>query len=403
VSAGIGGGTIYAGNVVLSAKNTDTYAPNANAIAAGAVAGGGATATADDVDSTGNTKATSAAASIGDSTTITASGSVTVEAQNNFAEGSGGGAEGGAGGVLGAATASSSATLNGNSSVTLGNSVSIKSGRDPVTSPGGIALVASSTLATNDVVTLSSGGGIAGAGVSSTLNGTLTNSVTIGTSDTSTGTGDTLTSKGNIGVGTYTTVDALTNAEANTYGGSGVPNATATTNVTTNQTVTVGQKTTITALGDVNLTPGNQPSGFYHTTLSGLSSAQSYFYGVVGVPLATASTDLVSNATLTINSGDPAQNLQTAIQSGHNVTIGAFPGTPKPTADGTAHYDGAKLSTSASKSTPTSSTSSSVTDDGTITAGTFHELTINIPADPTNSANFVDATAVQVRASANSG
>src|SRR5262249_49811692 len=71
-------------------------------------------------------------------------------------------------------------------------------------------------------------------------------------------------------------------------------------------------------------------------------------------------------------------------------------GTPKPTADGTAHYDGAKLSTSASTSTPTSSTSSSVTDDGTITAGTFHELTINIPADPTNSANFVDATAVQV-------
>ena len=386
VSAGIGAGSsIYAGGVVVSAENADTYTPNANAITAGAVAGGGAYATAEDVDSNGKSEPTSATVNIGDTsgvpTTILASGTVTVTAQNNFAEGSGGGAEGGAGGALGVGTASSSATLAGNSSVTLGNQVSITSGSAATPNPGGIALVASSTLSADDLVTLSSGGAIAGAGINSTLNGTLTNSVTTGTSDA-------LDSTGNIGLGTYTTVDAQTNAEGNTYGLGGVPKSTASTDVTTGQSVTVGQGTTMTAVGDVDLTPGNEPSGQFNTSLSGLSNAQSYFYGLIGVPLATATTDLKSNAMLTIDSS-------ATIQSGQNVTIGAFPGAPAPTADGTAHYDGGQLSTSASTSTPSSSVSSQVIDNGTITAGIYHELDITIP-DKRNSGIFTDQSQIQV-------
>ncbi len=106
VTAGIGGGsTIYAGNVVVSATNNDTYAANANAVTAGGVAGGGAYATSEDDtispttgQPTSTMQPTSATASVGDlsgdHTTITAIGTVTIEAQNQFNEGSGGGAEG---------------------------------------------------------------------------------------------------------------------------------------------------------------------------------------------------------------------------------------------------------------------------------------------------------------------
>ncbi len=259
--------------------------------------------------------------------------------------------------------------------MTLGNFVTISSGTDPVANPGGIALVASSTLTTNDTVTLSSGGAIAGASVTSTLNATLNNTVTIGSGGT-TNSHDSFTSDGNIGLGTYTTVNAQTNAEANTYGGSGVGTSTATSDVTTNQGVTVGQGTTIMAVGEVGLTPGNAPSGLNsdNTVMSGLANAQTYFYGLIGVPLATATTDLVSSATLTIDSN-------VGIQSGQSVSIGAFPGTPTPTAVGTAHYDGGKLSTSASSSNSEESTSSTVTDNGTIMAGIYHELDITIPND----------------------
>jgi hypothetical protein len=226
--------------------------------------------------------------------------------------------------VINGSAATSDANLQGDASVTLGDSVSITSGTDPVAQPGGIVLVASSSLHANDLATLTSDGLTQDAGAHSNLNATPNNTVTLGQSDT-------LTSDGDIGVGTYTTSNAQTNSEVSTYGLSGIGVALATTDVTTTQSVTVDTGTKLTAFGNVNLTPGNEPNGLFNTVLSGLSNAQSYFYGAFDIPPATATTDLVSNASLTINAG-------VVIQSGQNVTIGAFPGTPTPTADGTAHY-----------------------------------------------------------------
>ena len=72
-----------------------------------------------------------------------------------------------------------------------------------------------------------------------------------------------------------------------------------------------------------------------------------------------------------------------------------LPGAPSPSADGTAYYDTSSLSTSASSSTPIESTTSSVTQNGTITAGIYHELNIVIP-DAQNSGIYTDATPIQV-------
>ena len=90
VTASLGGGTIYAGNVVVSAINNDTYAANANSVSGGAVAGGGAYATSENVNNPAaanpTAQPTSATAQIGDSTTIMAVGTVSIEAQNQFVE-----------------------------------------------------------------------------------------------------------------------------------------------------------------------------------------------------------------------------------------------------------------------------------------------------------------------------
>ncbi len=261
VSAGLGGGsTIYAGSVTVSANNMDTYSPTANSTNAAAVGASGAEATATTDNSSGSSSPTSATVNIGDTsgdnTNITATGTVTVTAQNQFAEFQGAGATGGAGGVANGSSVSSDATLAGKSSVSLGNNVAITSGTDTIV--GGIDIVASSALNTNDTVTLSAGGAIEGAATDSTIDATLTNSVI-------TGAGDNLTTSGDIGLGTYTTVDAQTNSEASTYGLAAVGTAYATTGVTSNQSVTVGANTTMTAFGNVNLTAGNDPTGdFQH-------------------------------------------------------------------------------------------------------------------------------------------
>ena len=180
---------------------------------------------------------------------------MTATAQNQFAEPSGSGAAGGAGGVANGSAVSSDATLTGTSSVNLGNKRQHHVGDRPQHQPRrhrarrfehpqyrrhrsrSVPAVPSKGAATN-----------------STLHATLTNSVT-------TGTGDHLTTSGNIGLGTYTTVDAQTNSEVNTYGLASVGIAYATTGVSTNQTVTVGANTIMSAFGNVNLTPGNEPTG----------------------------------------------------------------------------------------------------------------------------------------------
>ncbi len=385
-SAGIGGGsTIYAGTVTVSATNTDNYAPSASSTNAAALGASGAQATATDTTGSGSSSPTSATVNIGDTngddTTINATGTVTATAQNQFAEPAGSGAAGGAGGVANGSAVSSEAILAGTSSVNLGNNVSISSESDSSTNPGGIDLVASSTLNTTDTVTLTSGGALEGASTDSTLGAKLTNSVT-------TGTGDNLNTSGNIGLGTYTTVNAQTNSEVHTYGLAAVGVASATTSVTTNQSVTVGTNTTMTAFGNVNLTAGNEPTGAFSTDMAGLSNAQSYFIGLFAVPQATAVTTLTSNATLSIDTG-------AVVSSGQNVTIGAFPGAPSPTADGTAHYDSSTLNTSASSSTATNPTSSSVTEDGKITAGIYHKLDIVIP-NAGNAGVYTDTRDIQV-------
>ncbi len=186
------------------------------------------------------------------------------------------------------------------------------------------------------------------------------------------GSDDNLSTDADLTAATYTTGNAANTSEVTTYGGLAVGAAVASTDVTTNQTVSAGTGSSFVALGNVNFTPGEDDLG-NTTNLEGDAIAEGYVRGFIAVPTASASSDIKSNATLDVASGD-------SIGSGENTTIGAYPGTPSANADGSAQgYEIGFIPVSKHDSSPSTSTTSAVTIDGTVAAGIYHTLDITIP------------------------
>ncbi len=377
VNATLGAGNIGAYAVELSAQNNSEYLANVSSVNAALAGYSGASAT--------NSDTITAVATVASNTNIVATNAVEISAQDSFApvmfSGSTGQVSAGAGGVFVGNAASITTTLSGLANVVIGSGVTIIVMTPSInTNSPGIVLSASSTLTTNDVVTLSTGGLVDSANTGSQLTATLTNNVQTGASDN-------FDTNQSITMDTNTTVNALNSTGTNTWGilGSGAY-ATTDTDVTSNQSVTLGGSSTLMALGDVSLTPGDLSSydaskGLTTTTptvISGNSNAQSYVSAAIAVPGASATTNLTSNATLYVATGDQ-------IISGENTTVAADPGTTNPVAQGVGHGTsyilfGIPISyTNGSSSAPAGQTTSTVTLDGTITAGYYHELTIDIP------------------------
>src|SRR5208282_1508634 len=240
-------------------------------------------------------------------------------------------------------------------------------GSDLVSSPGGITIGASSSVTAIDTITQSAGGVVEILCDIDQIDVTLNNMVSIGQSAR-------LFSYGNIGIGTTTTIDAETTALLHTYGLAGGGTAAAYTNATSNQTVTVGQNATITAVGNINLTAGNDPTGLTTSTMTASSDAYAQAEGLAGFPDANMGTTATSNATLNVDTG-------ATINSGENTTVGAYPGSPDATqietTKGSAFWF--PINNGGTLTTVTPTTSSQFTNNGTITAGYYHELTIDIP------------------------
>lgn len=278
VSSGLGGGSILATTVDVTATNNSGFVPNINSINAAVVGGSGAYAN--------NTDKTTAIVSVANNVSIFATDAVNIAALNTYSERvptNGNTIAAGAGGVVNGTAAESTTTLVGASTVAIGSSVSINV-ESPVPSPtSGIFLTASSVLTTSDQVTLSSGGAIEGAGTDSSLSATLNNQVM--TSSSATGHDDFMTNQ-NIGIGTHSRVNASTDSEAHTWGVIGaVASSNATTDVTANEIVTLGQYTNLTAYQNINLTAGDDPTaGSDPSSIIGSANGQSYSRSLVAIP-----------------------------------------------------------------------------------------------------------------------
>ncbi len=365
-TAGLNGGAIRAGTVQVMATNISTYLPNVSSVNADLAGGSGAQAT--------NTDTTSASATVGDNTSIAATGAVAITAENLFFE-NGGSVSGGAGGVINGAAASSQTNLTGTASVVLGNAVGITVMAPPnAADTRGILLSASNTLNATDTVTLSTGAAIESDNTDSSLTAGLTNGVTVGA-------GDVLMTNANISAGTNTNVSAAITSQSSTGGlGAGTVSSGA-LDVTSNQTVTVGAGAALSAAGNIDLSAGvvHAPGVTDPTSLSGSVNAQSFVNGGVAVADAHATANVTSNAALNVAAG-------AVINSGENTNLAADPGTPSAVARGIGHATsyllfGIPISVTNGSSAPHTATSSNVTMDGAITAGYDRKLDITIPDD----------------------
>ena len=196
--------------------------------------------------------------------------------------------------------------------VFLGNSVSITSGTDPFQSPGRVLLNAYSTLDAVDNVTIQAYGVFAGGGADSEVDATLNNYVVIGQDNT-------ITSDGNIGAGTYNSVNAQALSSSTSGSAVGAAQASGYVTINSNQTVTVGTGTTIKAFGNINLTAGDDPTGQYSTNIYAVTNTQAYGDGLIDIPVTYYNASITSNTALNIENN-------TDIESGSNVIIGAFEG-----------------------------------------------------------------------------
>jgi filamentous hemagglutinin family protein len=290
---------------------------------------------------------------------------VTVLSQNTFRQvGSQDSAAAAGGGGVNGTGATSTLTIYGETNITFGSGAVIQSGFDPVSSPGAISVLATTSLSGNDSAYLSTGGAIQGAGVTSKLNATVNNNITLND-------GVTMTSYGSVTIGTYTNSTASTKALVNTWGAAAVGVAEATTEVTTNQTVTVGAAS-IFGFDNVYVTAGRYGFGYYDTILNNSSDAHGYVRGVIAIPDATATTNLKNFTSMSLAAGG-------VLSSAQDVYVGGYTGTLTPGVSSAGHgYELGFIPVTRSNDNPDQQSSSNVALNGTITAGLFHDLNIVI-------------------------
>lgn len=354
-------GTLHAGTTTLSATHTTNFAGQSNSVAASVVGGSGS--------QTKNTVYASTSTSLAANSVLAATGAVSINAADVLMETlSGNAASGAGGGVLTGAASLVDGEFTLNAAVILGTGVKITSGTDPVLNPGAIAIGAGILADVGDIATLNTGGVLDGAASQNTLTLTANTNVDVGSNDI-------LYSEGALGIGSYVQVEhASPQAYSNTYGLAAIGDSHASATVTANQTTHIGQGAAINGLGSVWATAGLDPSGSVPTLINSAPNAQAYAYGLIGVPIVDATADLTSNTTFTVDSG-------ASIKSALNVVLGGYPGAPSalPSASGAGDILG--VPTTTGTATPTTSTSSVVTMNGTALAGEYNTLVITV--DPT--------------------
>ncbi|MCU4179932.1 leukotoxin LktA family filamentous adhesin [Bosea sp. BH3] len=270
-----------------------------------------------------------------------------------------------AGGGINGAGATSTTEIDGTSRVVLGDNVTLAGGASPTAAPGSILIQAWSELFGDDTATLTTGGLLQGAGVSTRYRADVDNEVTLGLRNA-------LNSYGVINLGTYTIADVRANAYVSTYGLAGVGLADADVTIRTDNNVTVGANSALLGLYDVNITAGRDGSGQRTNNLSGNATALGYVRGLIAVPDADASTDLQNHAKVDIGSG-------ATISSAQNVTLGAYDGLINARADGTGHgYQLYFIPVTTGSSSPGFSSTSTLVMNGTATAGIYNTQRIEI-------------------------
>ncbi|MGH2998382.1 MAG: beta strand repeat-containing protein, partial [Gaiellaceae bacterium] len=350
--------TLYAGAVGFLAAHESDYEAHVDGTQAALIGQSGAEAT--------STVATGASVTVAAGAMVYASGSAILSAQSTFTQTNELGSEnaaGGAGGGIAINSSSSRTTITGSTTIDVGQGATVAVQGDGTT---GLNLIAGAQLTHDDTADLTTGGAITNPSVSSSVGATLTNSVTAEQNAI-------LSATGNLDLATYATATAEANAEVSTYGLAAIGKSTATVALSAIQSVTVGQGAKLSALGSVDITAGEDTENGLVTALTSLANAKGYVRGLIAVPDAEAHALDSSSATVTLVSGS-------SVTAGQNVVLKASPGSVTPETDGVGHgYELGFIPADATNNFPSSTTSSTMTIDGSVVAGAYDTLSITIP------------------------
>ena len=361
VEATIDGRTsLPASTVTLSAAHQDNYAEFADSTEVSVLGASGAGA-----DHSANSNVT---ATIGNDVSLIAGNSIDINAENDFTRiGTDDAADAGGGGVVNGAGATSNTEIGGNAKVVIADDAVLAAGSDPVSNPGHINILADSKVEASDIVSISTGGALEGSGDSNTFNANVNNDVSLGNDDT-------FVSFGNFNAGTYTITAVTVESLGSTWGVLGaVANANTYLTLASNQSVELGAGSIVDVYGNANLTAGQNPADIQDSEMEGDAAAETYVKGFVAVPDAHAYDDVTNNTSLLLASGS-------VVNAGENVTLGSYTGQITAGADGTGHgYELGLIPVTDGGQSATPHETSTAEIDGTVTAGAYNDVVVNIP------------------------
>jgi filamentous hemagglutinin family protein len=275
---------------------------------------------------------------------------------------------GAGGGVISGQAVVNKTDITGNALVNIG-AAHLVAGLAPTGSISGKLMVrAYSEQATSEDATLSTGGGIAGGGAQNDHTSTLNNTINVAS-------GAILSSYGELGLGTYSLASAAVEALVSTWGVAGVGVANANVSLTSNQNVNVRGTAVLEALGNIAIDAGQDPEGLWETRMTTSANAQSVVRGLIAIPSARAVSRSYNNAGVTVDAA--AQVL-----AARSITVGGFKGYTFAEADGVGRgYELGFIPVTNKDSTSDPRSTSTATLNGTLLAGRYHELVIDIDAN----------------------
>lgn len=363
VTAAIGiGSDLTVSKLDLKAEHDTRYAGNADSVNAAALGASGAEIR-HQADST-------VRARIDNDASVRSNDDIRVQATNSFnSDNTGASVTAAGGGVITGAAALVDVDLNGSTFAEVGSGASLLTATAPSgTRAGEIHVIANTLATTADSGSLTTGGAINVAVVDIDVTGHFDNDVVIGDNAW-------LNSYGYINLGTYTQATLGATALVNTWGLAAVGSADADVDVSSDQNVTVGANALLEAYRNIYLTAGRDARNLQDTRLGANSQAQAYVRGLIAIPDASASGHTASTAGVVLAAGANAL-------SASNVTVGGYAGESRLSVDGTGHgYQLGFIPVTQHDSDSGSTARGTVALDGTVVAGRYNTLRIDIDAN----------------------
>ncbi len=354
VTAGTGNNLVFSvGSLNVTAEHDTGYGGDVDSINAAALNASGAALE--------NKANANVSASVGSNNIWLADGGIGIESLNTFRS-LGSTVSGAAGGVLSGNAVDLDTELTGQTRSWVADGTQLHSGAAP--GNAGISIGAGTKVATDDRVSLSTGGAISAAVVGADVTASFDNKVDVGNNVL-------LTSVNGIDVGTYANGQVNAESAVNTWGvvgAAGIANTNVTTNV--NEAVNIGTGTTLQGLRNIYITAGQH--GLNTTGIVSNSVAAGYVRGLIAVPKAKARANGVTRTSTNLANGSQ-------VLGGSNVTIGAYGENMRYTASGTGRgYQLGFIPVDVSDSQAGGNHAGTVIINGEVTAGMFNELEINV-------------------------